>query len=64
MNGSFLAVDNETAWIQINVALLSLLLGLCSGRQSTMNEEREEGGPPTSETTQSEDHDHRRTAKR
>ncbi|CAL8327839.1 unnamed protein product [Boreogadus saida] len=29
-----------------------------------MNEEREEGGPPTSETTQSEDHDHRRTAKR
>ncbi|XP_059894010.1 NLR family CARD domain-containing protein 3-like isoform X7 [Gadus macrocephalus] len=29
-----------------------------------MNEERGEGGPPTSETTQSEDHDHRRTAKR
>uniref|UniRef100_A0A8C5ACG2 Uncharacterized protein n=2 Tax=Gadus morhua TaxID=8049 RepID=A0A8C5ACG2_GADMO len=61
---AFLDVDNETAWTQRNVALLSLLLGLCSGRQSTMNEEREEGGPPTSETTQSEDHDHRRTAKR
>ncbi|XP_056434141.1 NACHT, LRR and PYD domains-containing protein 3-like isoform X6 [Gadus chalcogrammus] len=29
-----------------------------------MNEEKGEGGPPTSETTQSEDNDHRRTAKR
>ena len=47
-----------------NVELLSVLVGLCSGHKATMSEEREEGGPPTSESTPSEDGDARRTARR